>query len=255
MKFLAFEPGRGVRPAYFEARSQLPVAAACVVANGVRETLSALLAAPLEVRLFEPVVPSPTAWQAIFAGALAYRVRGPASDAAVLLRPEDAGALAHAAFGEPGGGDRALSAVERRVVERAVAAVSGALAPVCGFSQMPALEACSGCSGFVSYFELELVGASCARIGIALTREPTAEVRATVRLEDLGDVEVELAVLLPAGERPAGLLCALEPGAVLAPVNLQRAQLRLGARTLLTGEAGARGGRAALRINQDFAHE
>ncbi|MBV8490591.1 MAG: hypothetical protein JO199_08680, partial [Candidatus Eremiobacteraeota bacterium] len=107
MRSLAFERtgarvgGRTIRRARFERRSMLPVGAACLVAASVRESLASAWGRATVVRLFEPAIPSPSAWEAIASGAAIYRVRGDACDAAIVLRPPDAAALAAAAFGEP----------------------------------------------------------------------------------------------------------------------------------------------------------
>ena len=93
--------GKRVRRTHFEERSSLPTSAACVVANGVRETLTSLIGAPIAMRLFEPAIPSPRAWGAIVCDAALYRVRGNVADAAVVLRASQACALAAAIFGEP----------------------------------------------------------------------------------------------------------------------------------------------------------
>ncbi|HEY6325785.1 MAG TPA: hypothetical protein VIW73_04615, partial [Candidatus Cybelea sp.] len=109
MRSLGFAPasrnrcdsGKRVRETRFERRSSLPASAACVVANGIRETLTALLGSPVTLRLFEPVMPDPDAWDAIARDATMYRVRGSVADAAIVLRAADAIAFASAVFGEP----------------------------------------------------------------------------------------------------------------------------------------------------------
>jgi hypothetical protein len=78
--------GRYVRRAVLEPRSLLPVSAACLVANGVRERLAEILATDVSLRLLEPRLPDPDAWHAIARDATCYRVRGPLADAAVVLR-------------------------------------------------------------------------------------------------------------------------------------------------------------------------
>jgi hypothetical protein len=70
-----------------------------MVAGGVRESLSALFGTPIATRLLEPVIPSAHAWVTIAGEAILYRLRGSVADAAIVLRPADAAALAAAAFG------------------------------------------------------------------------------------------------------------------------------------------------------------
>ena len=85
----------------FGPRSALPPSAACVVANGVRETLTSILSSPVEMRLFEPSIPPPLAWPddpgwMRFSIACADSI----ADAAIVLRSADALSLVAALFGE-----------------------------------------------------------------------------------------------------------------------------------------------------------
>ena len=109
----------------------LPVSAACIVASGVRETLGALFGAPVALKLYEPMIPNAAAWGAIVRNAHVYRLRGTLIDAAVIVRPEDARALAAGAFGEHDTRG-ALSALERTVLERIVRAIAAQCGPICG---------------------------------------------------------------------------------------------------------------------------
>jgi len=143
MKSLRFVPvigdcaasPRRVRQARFETRSSLPTSAACVVANGVRETLASVLGVAVSVRLFEPVIPDPAAWQAIAQHASLYRVRGSVAEAVIILRPNDAISLVAAVFGEPAGqtsNQRLLSPIELDVANRIASAIAANLSVVCG---------------------------------------------------------------------------------------------------------------------------
>ena len=63
---LAFGPRRGrVRPARFVPRPSLPVDAACVLANGVREGLRTLLGEACSVTIGEPVALGAPAWRSL----------------------------------------------------------------------------------------------------------------------------------------------------------------------------------------------
>lgn len=256
MMTLAFERraqmlhGRRVRAARFESRSALAVSAACLVANGVREALSAALGAPAVLRLLEPVIPDREAWTAIAAGAQLYRMPGSLADAVFVLRPADAAALAAAAFGEPAGEARGLSPVESQVLLRVVRAMCGCLAPVCGGEPAP-LERILDISGYVTYFELLLERPVAARIGIALSREPVARSAATLRIEDLLDVEIELSVQFAAGEIPAAAFLDLREG-VLVPMMTrvgERGRLCAGGTVLARGECGSLRERNALIVS------
>jgi flagellar motor switch/type III secretory pathway protein FliN len=252
---LAFEreseeiDGKRVRRARFERRSSLPVPAACVVANGIRETLSALLATPVSLRLLEPVIPDPQAWNAICEGAQLFGLRGPLCDAAFVLRPQDALALASSAFGEQIDATRRLSALEQEVLVRALRGIAGSLAPVCGRELTP-LERILDIRGYVTYFELLVERPVRARIGVALSRDPAARGSATLRLEDLLDVEIELSVEFARGTLPAAAFLDLRPGTNV-PMKTrigQPGRLLCSGAVLARGECGALGERGAMIV-------
>ncbi len=256
VKTLAFDRqsencnGRRVRRACFERRSSLPVSAACVVANGVRETLGALLATPVSLRLLEPVIPDAEAWNAVCADAQLFAVRGQLCDAAFVLRPQDALALASSAFGEQTGASRRLSAVEQEVLVRALRGVAGALAPVCGREPSP-LERILDIRGYVTYFELLVERPVQARIGIALSADPASRGSATLRIEDLLDIQVELSVEFARGRLPAAAFLDLRPGANVPMTTRigEPGRLRLGGAVLARGECGALGERGAFIVS------
>jgi flagellar motor switch/type III secretory pathway protein FliN len=242
--------GRRVRRACFQRRSTLPVSAACVVANAVRETLSALLATPVSVRLFEPVIPDGAAWAAIAGDAELYRVRGSVADAVFVLRSRDALAVSAAAFGESAAEERALSPVEREVLLRAVRALSGTLAAVCG-REPSQPERILDISGYVTYFELLVERPVTARIGVALSRDPAAKGGGTLRIEQLLDVEIELSAQFASGIIPAAAFLDLREG-MLVPMMTKIGKpglLTAGGTALARGECGTLRERNALIVS------
>ncbi|MEO6835479.1 MAG: hypothetical protein ABI231_06180 [Candidatus Tumulicola sp.] len=258
MKSLGFGLGgaasgsKRVREARFEERSSLPVSAACVVSSGVRETLASLLGVAVAVRLLEPVIPAPEAWPAIARGATLYRLRGSVADAAIVLRPADAAAIAAAAFGEGAVSSpaRALSPLERDVLDATAAAIAGTLNAVCGTHEGELLERVQTVSGFVTYFEILLERPIEARIGIALSRDPVPEPRGRLLLEDLGDLTLAPIVSVDVTSIAAGALAELSLGAIV-PMSRSRAlrgTLRLGRQALARGTCGTHEGRYALAI-------
>lgn len=232
----------------------MPTSAACVVASGVRETLSALLRTPVTLRLFEPTIPLPHAWLAIVQGAQLYRVWASKADAAIVLRPPDAAALAAAAFGEPqlaSYTNRALSPIEREVIDRAVRAIAGNLVPVCGTREGERIETVGEIEGFVTYFELQLETPVIARIGIALSSDPVPEPYDRLTIEDLFQVEVAPSASLELGALETGAIVNLSRGAflpVLAPKPGQ-VSLQLHGRTLARGLCGVRNGCYAFAVH------
>jgi hypothetical protein len=241
-----------VRAATFKDRSALPTSAACVVANGVRETLARVLGSEASVKLFEPVMPSPEAWAAIGRDAICFRLRGPVADAAIVLKQRDAVALATAAFGESLGDDRPLSGIERTVLERSLESIAGAFAPVCGFREVPALEPLHGLAEYTTFFEMQLERPAPARIGVALSQEPAPAPGPCLTPEDLLGLDVELAVTLEGCTIPAESLVDLQPGDFV-PITHEKVltgTLSLAGTVIRRGECGVRAGRYALAVNE-----
>jgi Type III flagellar switch regulator (C-ring) FliN C-term len=243
--------GRRVRRAHFKSRPSLPVSAACVVANAMRETLSTLTNARVDVRLLEPLVPDIEAWRAIAHDAWMVRIPGAAIDAAIVLRPKDGVALASLLFAETEAAERSLSVVERTVVGRSLQALAGSLAPVCGFRETPPLEPILDISGYATYFEVLVEQPVRARIGIALARDPLPPAAGPrIRPADLADVEIELRVELAHGTLDAAALLALGEGTYVPMTSKvgDDGVLLAGTAVIARGECGAQGSRAAMIV-------
>ena len=241
---------RCLRNAKFESRSALPASAACVVSNGVRETLTGLLGESVLVRLFEPAVPDASAWDAILRDALIYRVRGSVADAALVLRPSDAIALASAIFGEPHAPsrERALSPVERDLVDRTAVAIAGHLSAVCGARGSHPAERVGAIAGYVSFFEMLLEKPIEARIGVALSRDPLPDARGSLEVGHLVGVRLDVTASLDLGFIEAGAIARLRAGAVLPmrAADLRRGSLACEDVRFASGVCGVRNGRFAL---------
>lgn len=254
MKSLVFEPvgASRIRAASFARRSYLPLSAACMVAASMRETLAALLGTAVGVRLLEPAVPSVEAWLTIARGALMYRARGVAADAAIVLRAPDAAAIAAAAFGEAApeaGPPRELSALERDVLDRVANATAPSLQSVCGTREREPLERIQTLAAFATYFEVLLEQPFDARIGIALSRDPLPETRGRLTIEALGAVPLHPAVRIDVARLHALEIAALARGDVLAmATGAPQARLVVESQTLARGTCGVRGGRFAFAI-------
>ena len=240
-----------IRKPVFGPRSALPPSAACVVANGVRETLTSILSSPVEMRLFEPSIPALPAWPAIVKDAVLYRVRGSIADAAIVLRSVDALSLVAALFGE---GfvhrQRELSPIERDVLDRTVNAIAAHLGSVCGTRESRCVERVGAIEGYATYFELLLEEPVAARIGIALSRDPSPEPREYVEVAHLAAVSLTVRAMLDLGRIPSRAVAGLRPGSILTlrPYDLQRCTLRAHGRSLARGACGVRNGRYALHV-------
>jgi hypothetical protein len=245
-----------VREARFEPRSSLPIAAACVVANGVRESLATLLRKPVALRLVEPVIPLSPAWDVVTGGARLYRVNGNVADAAIVLRAVDAGVLAAALFGE---GRESLvtgplSPMECDVLDRMAATFATNFAAVCGARESPRIERVLEIRDFTTYFEL-VVEEPAARIGIALSRDPAPEARGGVSVGHLAGVKLAARAALDLGTIEAGAVARLGVGSMLPfeSAQLGRCTLRAGRQRFARGVCGVCNGRLALLV--DATHE
>ncbi len=254
MKCLTFVAGSGrVRSAQFEERSLLPLPAACVVANAVREALAQLFGAPVELRLFAPRIPSAAAWEAIAQRARCYRVRGAAADATIVLRGSDALALARCAFGEPDGSLelRAPSPLEERAIARIVATIAASLPSICGTGEPRLPERVASPPSAQTYFELQLERPGAVRIGIAVSRDPASPRGRPLELDELAGVSLGVVATLDLGVRAAADLATLVPGTFLPITEAMelRGRLSVGGRTVARGRCGVRDGHYALEID------
>jgi len=220
-----------------------------LVANGVRETLGALLGSVVSVRLLEPILPDPAGWAAIGKDAHIFAVRGPLADAAFILRAADAAAFVRAAFGEMAPQPHALSPLEGQVLRRALRAISGCLSPICGARDAAPCEA-SDARSFTTYFELLLDRPASLRLGVALSREPEAKSAPALTLADLHGVEIDLAVECATGLLEAGRLLELQPGeTVKLSTRIDGpGALTAAGRVFLRGECGQAGERRAFVV-------
>jgi hypothetical protein len=243
---------RRIHKPVFCSRSALPTSAACVVANGVRETLASLFGMPVELLLVEPSIPPPSAWVIILKGAVLYRVRGKVADAAIVLRSPDALALTTGLFGERQSvnADRELSPIERDVLDRTMSAIAAHLSSVCGTREGRGVERVATIQGYASYFELLLEKPVMARIGFSLSREPSLDTRTHVEFGHLATVLVTASVTLDLGMVPSRAVTRLQPGTLvyLRPSDLQRCVLSVHGRDLAHGKCGVTNGHYALRV-------
>ena len=90
----------GVRELRFRTRSSIPLEAACVVANGLRETLRELFGEACELVVGEPASLPADAWRVVSRDALLFLTRGRQTDIVLVIPRADARRLVLRAFGE-----------------------------------------------------------------------------------------------------------------------------------------------------------
>lgn len=245
--------GKRVSRATFERRSTFPMSAACLVANSIRERLASVFATEVSVRLLEPQVPDERAWSAIVRDARVFSVSGSPCEAAFVLRPRDALAVASSVFGERVSETRNLSALESSVLDRTIASLVQTLAPICGVRAARA-GAPPDVAGYATYFEVLLEKPIEARIGIAIARDPEAPCNDCVRPADLLDARLALRAELGSCVLESAAFLQLRPGVRLrlqAPSHSGAAILRLNGRVVASGDAGTCRGSAALLVRSD----
>lgn len=243
-----------VRAIRFGWRSSLPTSAACVVANGVRETLTALFGMPASIRICEPMIPPAHTWPVILRNAMLYRIRGSVADAALVLRAPDAIAIASTIFGESPGTvstARELSRIERDVIDRTASAIAGNLVALCGARDGRYAERVGAIAGLRTYFELLLEEPVTAGIGIALSRDPAPEPLVRLELGHLAGVTIGVVASLEIAAVEAAAIGRLIPGAILSvqASALSRCALTAANRPLALGHCGVRNGRFALQVD------
>jgi len=242
--------GRVVREARFVRRSGLPLSAACLVANGVREHLSSSLGRAFETSVIDPVVLDQRAARALFSGATVYRVRGRLCDAFTVLRSDDALRLAALAFGETERAEGEMSPVERLTLDRLLALLPPLCVPLCGEVRSVATETPERASAeSAAYFEVRLSPVAVA-FGFAMSIDPSEVAVPALALEDLRDLEMECTVECARGTIDVDALARLSAGETLAlqtPLG-GGGTLCVSGVPIAYGTCGARGERAAFAI-------
>ena len=255
---LTFPGARGgVRRARFVPCANLPVDAACVVANGVREALRTLLGESCSVTLGEPVALDAPAWRAIAGDALLFATPGRATDVIFVLTHRDARRLVHAAFGEDAAAettsaDGVWTALESGAIERIVARCATACDALCVERRGPTSHVdAARAPRSVAYFDVRVAAPVALTIGVGIVRElPAAAPVGAVRPEMLESLRVEIrAVLGRAIVSTPGLL-ALQIG-TFVPISTKVAgegELNLAGQRFAFGTCGVRNGRAAFEV-------
>lgn len=247
-------PQGGVRRLRFVPRASIPVDAACVVANGVRETLRELLGEGCELDLGEPAALEAAAWTQLARDAQLFLVRGRRTDVILMVPRRDARRLVLRAFGEPDAPtvpalDAACSALELQAIERIAARCAPALGPLCaqrpeGSHRILADEA----PACVAYFDLRVRTPIELTLGVGIVRRlPEAGPSGTLSPAALAEVALEVRAVFAEGLIDAADFVTIRPGDV---VKLDTkvgalASLNLGSGRLATGVAGVVSSRTA----------
>ena len=244
--------GRVLRPSHLTPRSTLPLSAACLVANGVREQLSRLLATELDVDLIEPALPGANERRILVDGAIVFRVRGRICDGFVIVRPADARRLVALAFGESERSERdPLSEIERATLDRIASALVPLCNTLCGTLGPVARESNERAAcDLATYFEVRTTGALRIAIGFALTRDPPEDIGERLALDDIAEIEIDGTVEFASGALAVPAFSRLAAGTTVVLDTQLGApgHLRFGDVAFALGACGITNGRSALVI-------
>lgn len=242
--------GTLVKPARFVRRSALPLSAACLIANSMRERLAVAFGTDVFLRLLEPQVPDASAWAEIERDAFIYPVTGTPCAAAFVLQRRDALAVAGGVFGESTSDTRKLSELERGVLDRAIDALVHTLVPLCGAQVARRNRRTEGIRGYSSYFEVLVERPVVARIGVAISPDPHASKGRCLQPRDLFDLRLPLRIELGSCSLDAARFLDLCPGdrIRLETRATQAAKLTLNGRLVALGDAGEYRGMAAFLV-------
>lgn len=251
---LAFDPPRErIRRIRFVPRPNVPIDAACVVANGMREALRELLGSACALTIGEPAALDAAAWRTLSNGALLFVAPGRATDVIFVLAARDARRLVQAAFGEDRtSGEGAWSALETGAIERIVARCATACDALCVERRGPTSAADPArLPRPVAYLDVRIAAPIELTIGLAIVREIAVPPAApTLTIDALGDVAVEVRVIVGAGQIPAPSLLALQTGTVV-PLHTKVAgegELNLAGHRIAFGTCGVRHSRPAFEV-------
>ncbi|HTD34668.1 MAG TPA: FliM/FliN family flagellar motor C-terminal domain-containing protein [Candidatus Elarobacter sp.] len=255
----SFGPPSGrVRRLRFVPRATIPLEIACVVANGVRETLRELLGERCELVLGEPAALGARAWGELARDALLFLTRGRATEIVLVLPHADARRLVRFAFGERDDGapelsERACSALELHALARIAARCAAAFEPLCAEAHDVARPVrASEVPACAAYFDLRLHAPLALTLGIGVVRElPEPAPAGALGPHALDSVTVEARAVFAEGTLDAASFVKIRPGAVVkldtkvgAP-----ASLNLEGRRLATGVPGVVASRTAFLVH------
>ncbi len=240
---LVFPPARGrFRAPRFVRRSSVPLAAACLVASGLRETLRELVGT-VDVVLGEPVAIDELAWRELARGAHCFLTRGRLTDIVLVVSALDARRLVLRAFGEAEVQDGApISALEAHALERIAARCAHAFDALCAERRGPAVPLAPGdVPGCAAYFDVRVSAPLPIVLGIGIVRD-LASPGPGARIDSLklGEITVEARAEFASGMVTARRLAVLRVGDVVrldtkvgAP-----AALKVGPTTIAAGDCG-----------------
>jgi flagellar motor switch/type III secretory pathway protein FliN len=251
---LSFErTQRAVRRARIVPRPSLPVDAACVVANGVREGLRTLLGETCAVTIGEPVALDAAAWRSLVHDALLFATPGRATDVVFVLAARDARRLVAAAFGEePAAAEGAWSTLEAGAIERIIVRCANACEALCVERRGPTSPVdAARIPRSVAYFDVRVTAPVVLTLGVGIVRElPETPPLTTLGTAALGEVPLEVRAVLGRAALPVPRLLELRVGSVvtLGTKVEGEGELNVAGKRIAFGTCGLRQGHTAFEV-------
>ncbi len=251
---LAFAPSNTrVRRARFVRSPNLPIDAACLVANGIREALRVLIGESLAATLGDPVALDGAAWRTLTRDALTFVTPGRATDVVIVLARRDAQRLVQAAFGERAHHHaRDWTPLELGAAERIVARCANALEPLLAERRGPtrsadpaALPPCA------ALFDVRIGAPAAVTIGIGITRElaPPPSL-GSLGANGIARIPLDVRAILGSGRITAPRLLELRVGdLVMLETQVDGdGELKVGNQRVARGTCGVIDGRRAFHV-------
>jgi len=243
----------GVRRARFVPRASIPLSAACLVANGIRETLRELFGARCELSIGEPTAIGRPEWEALSRDAYCFLTCGRQTDIVLVVPAADARVLVARAFGEADlTSAPVLSALEVHALERIAVRCAAAFDPLYaerrGVSQRIAPGALPAC---VAFFDLHVSAPAPIEMGIGIVRDlPDCGPAGAFAPALLSGVPLQVHAEFASGTIDARALLSLAPGDVVR-LDTQvgaPACLKIADTYIASGTGGIAGGRYCFEI-------
>lgn len=252
---LQFGPARGrVRDVRFARRASIPLEAACLVANGIREALREIVAGIGEVVLGEPVPVDRDAWMALAGNAMLFATRGRQTDVVLVLPQRDARALVRAAFGEAETyADGACSSLEAEALERIAGRLSAACDPLCaerrGVTKTVRVDDIPPC---VALFDIRVQAPIPLTIGVGIVRDlPDPGPSGRIAPASFGPIAVEARAQFATGTVDVATMARWRVGDVVRMNTKVGATgiLKVGPQPIANGTCGVIAGRTAFVVH------
>ncbi|HZZ64191.1 MAG TPA: FliM/FliN family flagellar motor C-terminal domain-containing protein [Candidatus Baltobacteraceae bacterium] len=215
----------------------------------MREILAEQLGAAVCTRVTRPHMPDAAAWRVLSQKATISMVRGPAGEAALVLRDAQAARFVRAVFGENVEEAAGVSALERTVLDRAMTQLCSTLVPVCGAPLSGAVPA-AAIDQYTTYFEIMTEAPLLLRIGVAVRSEPVTPPSPVFDVDQLRTLPFTATLRYGKARITAAEVMGLAAGAIVAfdSGSCEQAALAIAGTHVARGVPGAAGSQRALRV-------